>query len=451
MNSHFLTKVTFSLLLTGATQALAQGTMPVHDHEFGCIDAATANRYVQDFRINTRSFGGMELCRHEIDTKKLLNDLWLIEKGQFPPLRIQNVLIRGFVPQDRYYDWLRSQTRGVNRGNDVPYATAYNRMGYFTMQDGWASLSTLGRVGVLIHEARHTAGYGHIRCVSGPYAQASTPGCDRDYAYGGSHGVEMEYYARVHVHGVNFHPVYKSMARLMAMARTNFVFNTPIMRQREALLAVDHARAVPVLFHQGQAIPREAPQRQGWLKRTSFGAAVFTGLQAYAIELYHRHGQRIDLLDVYSYFKLLERNQTPLKDLEEYDVNGRRFLVGVSANDQIASYDFPRGAWGASRALPFRLARTATTLPSGERGYFLIDENGRIHPYDALRGQVGPALNTPWDPQVLAAAYDQEGRLILQRTDQTLWTGGSKRQPYLPGQWSAIVTVPVYDAFEVSP
>lgn len=432
--------------------ASAQNVLPVHDPEFGCIDQATAARYVNDFRINTRSFGGMELCRHEVDTKKLFNDLLLIENGRFPMLRNQNNLIRGFVPQDQYYAWLKSQTRGVSRGNDVPFATAYNRMGYFTMQDGWASLSTLGRVGVLIHEARHTAGYGHIRCVSGPYAQASTPGCDRDYGYGGSHGVEMEYYARVHVHGVNFHPVYKSMARLMAMARANFVFNTPVMRQTEALLAIEQNRSTPVLFHNGQSFVREAPQQRGWLKRTSFGAAIFTGPQAFSIEMYHRHGQRIDLPDVYSYFKLLDRVQAPFKDLEEYDVNGRRFVVGISGNDQVSVYDFPRGTWGASRQIPFRVARTATTLPTGQRGYFLIDESSRIYPFDAERGQVGAAMPQTWDPQVQAAAYDQNGRLVLLRTDNTLWNGSNPtRSPYLQGQWSNIVSVPLYDAFEVVP
>lgn len=434
------------------TSASAQTVLPVHDPEFGCIDAGTATRYIQDFRIDTRSFGGPEYCRHEVDTKKLLNDLYLVENGRFPANRNQNVLIRGFVPQDQYYAWLKSQTRGVSRGNDVPYATAYNRMGYFTMQDGWAKLSTLGRVGVLIHEARHTAGYGHIRCNAGPYAQSSTPGCDRDYGYGGSHGVEMEYYARVHVHGLNFHPVYKSMARLMAMARANFVFNTPVLRTREALLAVEQSRAVPVLFHNNQSVAREAPQQRGWLKRTSFGAAIFNGMQAFAIELYQRHGTRIDLPDVYSYFKLLERTQQPYKDLEEYDVNGRRFVVGLSANDQIAVYDFPRGTWGSSRQVPFRVARTATTLLDGRRGYFLLDESGRIYPFDAERNQVGAALPQTWDPQFLAAAHDQNGRLVQLRADFTLWNATAPtRSPYVPGTWSTIVSVPVYDAFEVTP
>src|SRR5437868_9320068 len=232
--------------LAGVRVAAAAMPMGYDDKDFGCISQQQADQYVSDFGINADSFGGMELCKNEIDTKKLFNDLQIIAGGQFDAGK-DNLLIKGIVPADQYYSWMRSQTRGMERGNDVPYATAYNRMGYFTMQDGWAKSSTLARVGVVIHEARHTAGYRHFPCNQGPYKGARLDGCDQNYAQGGSHAIEMEYYARVSVAGQNFHPVYKAMARLMAMGRSNFVFNSSPIQKREGLLALD-ALTGPVLF-----------------------------------------------------------------------------------------------------------------------------------------------------------------------------------------------------------
>ena len=266
-----------SLIISLVTQA-GVPEMPYQDDSFGCISQADANRYTSDLKINTASFGGVELCRSEVDTKKLFDDLFLIENGKFQSTG-QNNLIRGFVDASQYYSWLKQQTYGVERGQDVPYATAYNSGGYFTMQDGWAKLSTLGRVGTFIHEARHTQGYRHIACQQGPYQGFSNiAGCDSNYSYGGSHAVEMEYYAHVSVQGVNFHPVYKKMARLMAIARSNIFFNTPVLKSRTAVLTLSADRQQAYLFDQGKWLSRETPEHNtGRLKRTSFGAVLYEG------------------------------------------------------------------------------------------------------------------------------------------------------------------------------
>jgi len=284
MNLSIRFAILLAALLAASSVTLAQSKDLFDDSHFGCLDQSTAQRYVQEFKIDVPSFGGLELCNNSIDTKKLFNDLQIIEQGTFQTFG-SNKLIKGFVNQDKYYSWMKSQTRSINRGDDIPFATAYNSFGNFTMQDGWAILSTLGRVGTVIHEARHTAGYSHTRCNQGPYSDTSVSGCDRTYNEGGSHGVEMEYYARVSVLGANFHPAYKAMARLMAMGRANFVFNQSPITKREALVVMDGNRVV--LVDQGQSIERQltisAAER---LKTTSFGAALFDGVKAYALELY---------------------------------------------------------------------------------------------------------------------------------------------------------------------
>ncbi|MFN8791351.1 MAG: hypothetical protein ACK5Y2_07845 [Bdellovibrionales bacterium] len=438
------------LLSLFMTAALAQ-TLPWQDQEFGCFDQATAQRYIRDFNVDVSSFGGLELCRSQVDTKKLLNDLLIIEKGLFSPQR-QNVFIRGFVPADGYYSWMKSQTRGMNRGNDIPSATAYNRGGYFTMQDGWAVLSTLGRVGTVIHEARHTAGYRHLGCSQGPYQGAPVSGCDRDYAYGGSHAVEMEYYARVSVQGTNFHPVYKSMARLMAIARSNFVFNQPVIQKREGLLALSATQGRADLIVDGQIFPREAPATPGVLKRTSFGGVLFNGQEALSIELYGSEPLRTSIGDTYSYFKLLLEDPRPVFDFEEFDIGTKRYVALMRNRTTLQFFDFPRGEWGRALNLNFEVAGLTTRLENGQSGFFAIDRSGAIYPIGPERRSVGAALPVRWSSDIVSiAALNQ--RVYVLKTDGVIYessvTRGYRPQSQNRDRYRGLVNAPVYDGFEV--
>jgi hypothetical protein len=445
------------LILLGlvATAATAQtDQMPYEDSDFACISQTKAQQFTRDFNIDTGSFGGMELCRSSVDTKKLFNDLQILEDGQFSTQGSNN-LIRGFVDADKYYEWMREETRGIERGNDIPTATAYNSMGYFTMQDGWAALSTLGRVGTVVHEARHTAGYRHYTCRQGSYEGSSLSGCDESYNQGGSHAVEMEYYARVSVQGENFHPVYKSMARLMAMARANFVFNSPILRKREAIVAVSHDTAY--LFDNGQWFEREIPAIPGTLKRTSAGAVFFNGSSAYAIEMYGKTGTQSSIRDDYSYFKLLTMpGSSAFKNMEELDLGTRRFLVGVSSDNKVGSYVFAQGQWSSFQGTNMNVAKTATTLENGETGLFLVSDTGDIFPYDPLAKRLGSRKSFKWTQGIQSVAKLGNQTLMLNESGRIFENKNGQWEPWAPadgqpfsGTLSQMVSVPLYDAFEV--
>lgn len=83
----------------------------------------------------------------------------------------------------------------------------------------------------------------------------------------GTHAIEMEYYARVSVQGTNFHPVYKNMARLMAIGRSNIFFNTAVIQKKETVMALslDRKKAF-VLLDNAQWVTKEVPQLPGELK-----------------------------------------------------------------------------------------------------------------------------------------------------------------------------------------
>lgn len=422
--------------------------MPYVDKDFSCIPQADANRYISDFSINVGSFGGKEFCDAKVDTKKLLNDIYLIEKGLFKTG--SNVFIKGFITQT-YYSWLKSETYGVERGQDIPWATAYNSGGYFTMQDGWANSSTLGRVGTFIHEARHTAGYSHITCLQGPYKDTNLSGCDRDYNYGGSHAVEMEYYARVSVQGSNFHPVYKKMARLMAVARANFVFNTPVIRPREAIVALSADRRSAELFDNNQIYRREVPSTNGILKRTSFGAILFDGISAFCIELYQNSGFADSVADAYSYFKLLFEKPNKLKDFNEWDRANKRFVSYVSEDNKIVPFVFRNGQWGTETQLPFAYLRSSTAVPgSKDNDLYLISENGQVFTYEPEAGRV-KATSYNWNAKNKDVVNYKDQTLILQQDGKIYVNTDNSLTPWLQAQgtYDGLVSVPIYDSFDV--
>lgn len=438
-------------LFLAFTFDLVAADLPHEDPNFGCFPEEKARQYVRDFSIDVQSFGGLELCDSRVDTKKLLNDLFLIENTVFGPSS-DHSFVRGFVGPDRYYSWMKSETRSVRRGHDVPYATAYNSFGNFTMQDGWAALSTLGRVGTIIHEARHTAGYRHRRCTFGPYSASNVSGCDGNYAEGGSHGVEMEYYARVVLDAKNLHPVYQSMARLMAMGRSNFVFNEQPMKKREGLLLVGEK----ALLLDGEKKVREfpVPGASFELKRTSFGATFFDGRTAYALDLYSSGGMRPGM-DDYSYYKLFQipRDSSPQEILsaEEVDMGNLRFLAVLAKNGKLYSYNFPQGKWHQPSAQTLANAEKFLTVsPDGKKGIFVRLASGEVLPVDLDNRRFGAPLSDRWPNGVKQLAH-WNGQMLRLLDDGRVFQEKGEFPLTIGESYSQMINVPLYDAFEVQP
>lgn len=460
--------IVFFLLSFNST--FAKADIPAFDQDFICTSNEKADQYTRDFKIDIKSFGGKELCKSNIDTKKLFNDLQIIEQGQFNLSELTttlatNPLIGGLVDASKYYSWMKDQTEGMNRGNDIPFATAYNSFGYFTMQDGWATLSTLGRVGTVIHEARHTEGFRHIPCVTGPYKDLQLPGCDRNFSYGGSHAVEMEYYARVSLAGENFHPVYKTMARLMAMGRSNFVFNDSPIKKREALLAVS-SNGSALLWDQNLVFQKNYftfnPQSAA-VKRTSFGASLFNGLQALALEIYGQ-GQNSAtnsafISDDYSYYKMLKQDRgqgkDPVLDLEEVDKNQKRFLFYLR-NNSYANYNFEGGKFNSPKTINFNAKKFTTTSLDGTEGLFVIDQSNKYYEIN-LDNPSQIISKGNWDAQTVQYVNWNNRVYRLSTAGKVeLWNGQQWTPADLPSLnvldsngVANLIKVPLYNAFEV--
>ena len=319
------------------------------------------------------------------------------------------------------------------------------------MQDGWSRLSTLGRVGAFLHEARHTQGYKHLICERGPYQGTQVLACDRNFADGGSFAVEMEYYARVAVQGENFHPVFKKMARLMAMAKSNIFFNTVPMQRREGLFGLSSDGRVGFLYDGGSWVQREIAQSTGHLKRTSYGAVLFDGVDAFAIDPYQNAENSNSVKDTYSYFKLLAENKKSTKEFEEFDSGLKRFVVHISKENILNQYDFARGTWGPDLQLPFDVVKISTAIPGKiQTGLFFIDGQGQIHAYQPeTQRLVSQNLIWNFSDKNVVSFKDQtlilknDGKIYIQNEQGVkLWDGAKSK-------FSDLVSVPLYDSFEV--
>ncbi len=462
MKSFFNGRSAFALCSALASLALHAQTLPYLDEQFSCIDPVVARRYIKDFNISIKSFGGKEYCNPKSDSKRILSDISLIEKGRFEPVDEKNIFINQFVDREHYYDWMKRETRGMKRGNGMPYASAYNSWGYFTFQDGWAQSSTLGRVGTIIHEARHTAGYKHTICTQGPYVKTRVSGCDEALSDGGSHGVEMEYYARVVLEGRNFHPVYAAMARLMVLGRSNAFFNSIPMQKKE-ILALHSRDGKMIVFDGHSVIERNSTQGLGLenvLKKTSFGVTLLSStLLPMAVDLYSdRHGSAV-MNDAYSYFKMLFRGDAEkmnFLDMEEYDIGDQRFLVALNRSREIFSYTFADGEWSDPVKLTGSPMKFVQTAPDFSTGVFVLDESGKVFPYDASLKTVQAPLKTEWNfAEVSAYVSWNHSQYILSKVDGHLYevnqqTNELQRVPELADySFSDVTVAPMYDAFRI--
>lgn len=438
--------VIFSLFLVGQFSLAQLAEMPYLDQNYSCVTSQKADTYIKDFNIKVQTFGGAELCNNNVDTKKLFNDLQIIENGKYDSTKV-NPLIRGYVDLQNYYGWMKSQTRGIKRGNDVPTAVAYNQFGYFTMQDGWSKSSTLGRVGTVIHEARHTDGYKHVVCDQGTYQDTTQNACDTNYNYGGSHAVEMEYYARVAVQGLNFHPVYKKMARLMAMARANIFFNTPVMARTEAVMLLRTDMSKAEMIYQNIWINRELPaSAQGELKRTSFGAVIFNGTDALTIDPYKNSGYADPVKDVYSYFKM---NTNKVKDFEEFDQGSKRYVVKLTENNEMVFYAFSLGTWASPRKLPFNAVKFVKNFSGSKAGEVgIVADNGDIYLINAEPESISKTKNK-WDFSQLGIAMNGQQKLILNDQGQVIDAATGLLWTKPENQYKNIVNIPIYNAFTI--
>lgn len=238
----------------------------------------------------------------------------------------------------------------------------------------------------------------------------------------------------------------------MAIARSNIFFNTPVISVREGVLALSQDRKVAQLFDQGQWYNREVPAVNGSLRRTSFGAVIFDGLKAFAIELYKNSGFSDVVADTYSYYKLLAENSGAVKDFREFDAGPKRFVVKISQDNKITPYDFPNGTWGRSMDAGFNVVKASSAaLGRTDSGLYLVSSSGEIYNYQPQNQRI-TKTGLSWSPEFKEVIVYKGQNLVLKNDGRIYLQGKSGLEPWVETSnlYSDLVSTPVYDGFEVN-
>jgi hypothetical protein len=281
-------------------------------------------------------------------------------------------------------------------------------------------------------------------------------GCDSTYEYSGSHAVEMEYYARVVVQGENFHPLYKKMARLMALGRANFVFNKPVIVAREGLFLINANNNEAILVDGGKTYTREVAG-QGLLKRSSFGPTLLTSKKAWALDPYEWIGDVRPTEDGYSYFKLVATPNKNLPtdfnliDFEEFDIGTKRFAIALDSNHRVAQFNFQQGHWDNSKTTPFNAKTLKTRLWNNQKGVFAVNDQNQVVKYSETAQNFQTEVIGTWPANVVTYLENPETKELLQLTNEgDLKTANGDIWSKTEGQkFSQGVNIPLYNAFEV--
>lgn len=423
--------------------------LPVLEDQFGCLNADWAAKQEKALHVDVQSFGGREVCRPEADYKKLMTSMLIINMGQFGQKPSQpNIFNRDTVPLD-YGKFVTENTYSIQRGQDIPYATAYNDMGNVTVQDAWNKLAILGRVGTLIHEARHTKGYYHIRCNHGPYGETNVAGCDSTLEYGGSHAVEMEYYARVLDQGLNFHPLYRTMSRLMLLARAPLFFNkSPIQFRPTMVLSLKDATVI--VRADGTTVRRQPILRsqnaEMRLKAVTHGTVMadFKNHQFAAVDIRGDGGVTPYTQEDYSYFKFFRDIRFADRrwlDAEEADLGKTWAFLAIDLEGHVLRYKYDEGDFSRTKNAFEKVSAKFYSLSNqepgvrflrsdadGNSGVFLLTKSGKLMKYDGSRWSPAKAFDFPvktaWSMAGKAAAVGEDGTLYDFKSGQ--WVARSQ-------------------------
>ncbi|MBI3554900.1 MAG: hypothetical protein HY074_01395 [Deltaproteobacteria bacterium] len=225
----------------------------------GCIDADVAHKLIKDYGLEMGRFSGStELCDSKRPGKKMLNAILMLDQGKFGPTARAG-LDRQMITTD-YATYFRQRIGRVvfdNQcgGTSWVLACVINSNPVMHVEKPYFDddMALALQMTVLVHEARHTEGFPHYRCYTGGNA-GKNGACDLSYEAGGAYAVEVEYETRVALNGLNFNPVFKTMARLFAIDRLNNNFVTAPTTKKPALFLVDQADShVVVLDREGHA------------------------------------------------------------------------------------------------------------------------------------------------------------------------------------------------------
>lgn len=228
----------FRVLLMGAVCFWAGTSMAS-----SCLTAQEMTELAQDFNQfrDLADKGGY--CYDGSDESGLIASLMFLKKTQFANQmdRSPDELFSGRFASD-WYGYFKKRIRRV-----VIEKSCQRGVGAFVYMKNpvmfvcpflmTSRFSALDRASVMMHEARHIDGYGHITCSRGPRA-GMRGACDPRISDGGSYAVTVETYSQAAKYASSLHPAIRAFARAAAVTYAEETFETPARVNRQAELTL---------------------------------------------------------------------------------------------------------------------------------------------------------------------------------------------------------------------
>lgn len=179
-----------------------------YTHENVCLETSKANPVIEKFNWwdtkNTPiSDFSADLCNPKSAIYKVINAL--IALNELPPLDDRkdelNANIIDMPPFDFFSQRVNNiffddqKTRHCVGGTTLAYVLIKTSVVHIC--PSIAASTTTEVMKVLIHESRHTEGYGHVLCDHGDQSNSNIYACDQSYESHGSYGIDTEFQIRL--------------------------------------------------------------------------------------------------------------------------------------------------------------------------------------------------------------------------------------------------------------
>lgn len=184
--------------------------------------------------------------------------LWILQAGEFSresdagagvaPL-LANPIVDIRTSRDAYLNYVLRLAEQAVRDRELAAETSQSLAawvdGQYQLYSAFFKAPLVMQAATWVHEARHGEGVrlnlrpnslDHVICDRG--AARGKVRCDRRLSDRGAQAAEFEYLARVAVRGENFHPVYESLGRLLAIVNARNFFNEAPIAPKTTLAAL---------------------------------------------------------------------------------------------------------------------------------------------------------------------------------------------------------------------
>ncbi len=197
-----------------------------------CLDQAKIDLVQTKITLQTDDNATFDRCKPGSKTYAMLEAILLINSVRFSDGALGRPFNQDILPND-FWDYFSTRVKTVS--NESTCTNGVLAFVFGGMGDGQVhicpafykpEISVYERVQVMLHEARHFAGFRHVTCNRGP-RKGDGGACDETIDEKGSYAVTVEALSKMAMLAQGVPHAKQSMLKLLALTYANETFNTP--------------------------------------------------------------------------------------------------------------------------------------------------------------------------------------------------------------------------------